>query len=204
MAKLQKTTSNTAYIEFTYNDDGTLHAILKRRPSKAEKKAGIVVDMDSTVITFDLEKPDEFKCSNLKIGDLKKETTEFYNDAIKLVLSTISSGHTVFIRISSDCMENNPNLKEALIQNKFVQDPNNANFYECEKPVPLMTPIWMSLGVALGVVFGLAVFDSIIYMSIGMGIGLVLGGGFDATARSEREKLKQKRGNCFTKTIDEE
>lgn len=204
MAKLQKTTNNTAYMEFTYNNDGTLHAIAKRRPSKAEKKAGIVVDMDSTVIEFDLEKPDEYKCSILNITDCKSETTEFYSDAIKLLSTIVSSGHTVFIRILSECMESNAKLKEALIQNKFVQDPNNSGSYEYEKPVPTMLAFWMSLGSSLGLIFGLLVLDNIAYISIGIGLGLIMGGGMDAAARSEREKLKQKRGNCFTKTIDEE
>lgn len=204
MGKLQKTSGNSVNMEFTYNDDGTLHAVAKRRQTKAEKKAGTAVDTESPVIEFDLEKPDEYKCSVLNITNHKSESTEFYNDAIKVLTNIISGGLTVFIRVAASSFEGEANLKESFIKSNFVQLPDNADLYEFEIPLPTYLPVYMSIGTSLGLVFGLAIFDNIIFMSIGIGIGLAVGGGLDAAARKEREALKRKRGNCVTTTREAE
>lgn len=190
--------TNTGKINYSQDESGAYIFTCYRRLTRKDKKAGIAVDDKTPVITFKIDKPDEFKCSHFSVTVGGPFDEALIKEFIERIDNLVSDEEIVFFRGSVSEMGNNEVLVAALREVGFAQEDD---VIEYEQKVGGNLAIWMSIGTSLGVIFGLN--SSMIYLAIGIGAGMCFGSFLDAEAKKKRAALKIARGHNITETVEE-
>ena len=191
-------------LEYIPNEDGSISLKGTRRRTRKEKKAGIEVDEETVLVTYEISAPDEFKCCTLTITPMDNLTELVFTENIEQFEILLDKEKYVFLRTDTSAFKDNEMVMRVLKTKRFVPDPNCPDTYELELALMSFTSLYMCLGLALGFTFGNLLTDSILLGPIGMGAGAMIGMGIDSSKKKARKKLKDSRGINFTKTVDED
>lgn len=152
-------------------DEDTIIGIINTRASENENSIEISMDIET-----------------------KYEENGYAAEAVRLVSEwAFSNGEIYFIEAEID--KNNIALKIALEKNDFKSEKEENNIIRYVKEVSdtYYMPIYMSLGLSMGMCFGTAQENMGMGMSIGMCFGMAIGAMIDFSIRKKREKIREVR-----------
>lgn len=169
---------------------------VKRRGTKKALKENENLDTEKVLMSFTFSEPDKYSCTSVKVEFIENLTKAEYDEILKGLNDTISyDDKVVFIKIDKNIYEGNKDFEVALDSQNFGVDVTDENALLWEKPVTEWGPIFMLLGLSIGMSISQAINQSPWGMGVGAMAGFAIGTALKSSEQNKRKELHKCRND---------